>query len=379
MKNKPKIALVGSRGIPPRYGGAETFVYELSKRLKEYFDIYVTCESDHFGIDEYEGIKRVHIWAKHALTTIPILYDIIATFYLLKKVKDIRVIYYVAPDGVFASIIPKIAKKKVIINTDGIEWKRLLIRMHYVNYFQKVLYLTVSFLLLLAEFLACKLPDITIADSIAIKKYLEHRWRAKRVQYISYGVRTFSPVSEQKQEYILAKLSLKKFQYYLTIARLVAENGLHMEIEAFKNLRTNYYLVIVGPINIKDPYFNYLLNLKDNCNRILFVGGIYDNQIVYTLRANCRAYIHPYQVGGTNPSLLEQLQFNRPIVAYDVPFHREILRENGLYFKDVKQLEKILIELSKDAPSLSYQNVIQLFSWEFIVKRYKELFLKLID
>jgi glycosyltransferase involved in cell wall biosynthesis len=76
---------------------------------------------------------------------------------------------------------------------------------------------------------------------------------------------------------------------------------------------------------------------------------------------------------------LEQLQFDRPIVAYDVPFHREILRENGLYFKDVKQLEKILIELSKDAPSLSYQNILQLFSWEFIAKRYKELFLKLID
>jgi glycosyltransferase involved in cell wall biosynthesis len=155
---------------------------------------------------------------------------------------------------------------------------------------------------LIAEFLACKLPDITIADSIAIKKYLEHRWRARRVQYVSYGVRTFSPVSEQKQEEILAKLSLKKFQYYLTIARLVAENGLHMEIEAFKGLRTNHYLVIVGPVNTKDPYINYLLNLKDNCNRILFVGGVYDNQIVYTLRANCRAYIHPYRVGGTNPS-----------------------------------------------------------------------------
>jgi len=93
MKNKPKIALVGSRGIPPRYGGAETFVYELSKRLKDHFDVYVTCESDYFGIDEYEGIKRVHIWAKHTpTTTIPIIYDIIATLYLLKKVKDIRVI-----------------------------------------------------------------------------------------------------------------------------------------------------------------------------------------------------------------------------------------------------------------------------------------------
>ena len=380
MKNRPKIALVGSRGIPPRYGGAETFVYELSKRLKEYFDIYVTCESDHFGIDEYEGIKRVHIWAKHTpTTTIPIIYDIIATLYLLKKVKDIRVIYYVAPDGAYASVIAKIAKKKTIINTDGIEWKRLIIRMKYTPLHLKPLYLTVAVTLLIAEFLASKLPDITIADSLAIKKHLEQKWKTRKVVYISYGVRKLPQISEEKQRDILSTFGLKPMSYYLTIARLVPENGIHLEIEAFKKTTRNTSLVIVGPLHPRDPYIKHLIELKGNDTRIRFLESIYDTQTLSALRANCIAYIHPYMVGGTNPSLLEQMLYNRPIMAYDVPFHREILREKGYYFKTMCELAKLIESMESSAVKCDYTDNLTVFSWDFIANRYIEIFREILS
>ena len=374
MKNRPKIALVGSRGIPPRYGGAETFVYELSKRLRDYFDVYVTCESDHFGVDEYEGIKRVHIWAKHTpTTTIPIIYDIIATLYLLKKVKDIRVIYYVAPDGAYASVIAKIAKKKTIINTDGIEWKRLIIRMKYAPLHLKPLYLTVAVALLIAEFLASKLPEITIADSLAIKKHLEQKWKTRKVVYISYGVRKLPQISEEKQRDILRTLGLKPMSYYLTIARLVPENGIHLEIEAFKKTTTNNSLVLVGTLNAGDPYIKHLIKLKGNDARIRFLGGIHDLDRLFALRANCLAYIHPYRVGGTNPSLLEQLQFSRPIILYDVPFHKEITRKDGFYFKSSEELANFL-HLDKEIKfkniEVNYAKYLSMFEWSFILQRY---------
>ncbi|MCC5997922.1 MAG: DUF1972 domain-containing protein [Thermofilum sp.] len=374
MKNRPKIALVGSRGIPPRYGGAETFVYELSKRLKEYFDIYVTCESDHFGIDEYEGIKRVHIWAKHTpTTTIPIIYDIVATLYLLKKVKDISIIYYVAPDGAYASIIAKIAKKKTIINTDGIEWKRLLIRLNYAPLYLKPLYLATAVALLVAEFLACKLPDTTIADSLAIKKHLEQKWKTRKVVYISYGVRKLPQISEEKQRDILRTLGLKPMSYYLTIARLVPENGIHLEIETFKKTTTDKSLVIVGPLHLRDTYIKHLIKLKGNDARIRFLGGIYDSQTLSALRANCTAYIHPYTVGGTNPSLLEQMLYDRPIIAYDVPFHREILRKKGYYFKTANELARLLNMIDSENITLNFTQKLAVFSWNFITHRYKKI------
>jgi len=388
MVNKPqtqsgrrrlKIALVGSRGIPPRYGGAETFVYELSKRLREDFDIYVTCEDSGFYIDEHEGVKRVHIWARHTPTmTIPAIYDIVATLYLLKKVPDMDVVFYVAPDGAYAATLAKLALRKTVVSTDGIEWQRLLTRIKYVPTLHKPIYLLTALVMFLAEFLACKLPDVTIADALAIKRYTEQRWRPKRTLYVAYGVRKLPPVDEKRQETILKRLGLAKYNYYLTVGRIVAENNIHMEVEAFKQTKTEKKLVIVGPINPNDPYIKHVYRLKGNDQRIIFTGPIYDDAILYTLRANCKAYIHAYTVGGTNPSLLEQLQFNRPILAYDTPFHREILREMGIYFKTTQELAKKIEEIDNKDISIQW-NPSKIFTWEYVANVYKQLFQQLAN
>jgi glycosyltransferase involved in cell wall biosynthesis len=380
MRRRLKVALVGSRGIPPRYGGAETFVYELSKRLKDSFDVYVSCENDRFGIDVFEGINRIHIWARHTPTmTIPVIYDIIATLYLLKKIRDIDVIYYVAPDGAFASILAKLSRKKVIVNTDGIEWKRLLIRMRFVPWYQKPIYLMTSIVMFISEFLACKIPDVTIADSLAIKKYLENRWRPRRVEYIAYGIRELPKTEEDRKIKILKRIGLERNRYYLTIGRIVAENNIHLEIEAFKKTKTDDKLVIVGPINPRDPYVKHLFRLREGDKRITFTGGIYDPETIYTLRSECKAYIHPYTVGGTNPSLLEQLQFDKPIIAYDVPFHREILKDKAIYFKTKEELTKIIENLEKQNNITMTRAISHIFTWEWISHRYGKIFEKYLS
>jgi len=375
--NKIKIALIGTRGIPPKYGGAETFVYELSKRLKNYFDVYVTCETDHFGIDESEGIKRVHIWAKHTpILTIPVIYDIIETLYLL-KIRDLKIFYYVPVDGAIAGIIAKLAGRKILVNTDGLEWKRLFIRMKFAPWYMKPLYFLTGIMFFISEFLACKIPDITVADSIAIKKYLEYKWRPRRVEYVAYGVRNLPAVDEQIKQEILKQHNLEPYDYYLTIGRIVAENGIHVEIEAVKRSRTSKKLVIVGPIDPRDPYVRYLFKLRGRDKRIVFTGGIYDPRTLYVLRKNCFAYIHPYEVGGTNPSLLEQLQFNKPIIAYDMPFHREVLRDRGIYFRSREELKEIIEELERRNVSYATFNIPYIFTWEWVVWRYKNIFRKL--
>jgi len=376
--NKIKIALIGTRGIPPKYGGAETFVYELSKRLKNYFDVYVTCETDHLGIDEFEGIKRVHIWAKHTPTlTIPVIYDIIETLYLL-KIRDLKIFYYVPVDGAIAGIIAKLAGRKVLVNTDGLEWKRLFIRMKFAPWYMKSLYLLTGIVLFVSEFLACKIPDITIADSTAIKKYLEYRWRPRRVEYVAYGIRNLPKVDESRKTEMLRTLGLERNRYYLTIGRIVPENNVHLEIEAFKSAKTESKLVIVGPIDPRDPYVKHLFKLREGDRRIVLTGGIYDPKVIYILRSECKAYIHAYTVGGTNPSLLEQLQFNKPIIAYDMPFHREVLRDKGIYFRSREELKRIIEELERHDVSYATFNIPYIFTWEWVVRRYKNIFRKLI-
>jgi len=377
VSRRVKVALIGSRGIPPRYGGAETFVYELSRRLKEDFDVYVTCEDDGFYLDEYEGVRRVHIWARHTPTmTIPVIYDIVATLYLLKKVPDIDILFYVAPDGAYAAALAKLARKKTVVSTDGIEWQRLLTRIKYVPPLHKPIYLLTALAMFLAEFLACKIPDATIADAVAIKHYIERRWKSKKTIYVAYGVRQLPQIDEEKQKMNLHKLGLEKHGYYLTVGRIVAENNIHMEIQAFTQAKTNKNLVIVGPINPSDPYVKYLYKLKKDDPRIIFTGPIYNTTLLSALRANCKAYIHAYTVGGTNPSLLEQLQYNRPILAYDVPFHREILREKGIYFKTTEQLRQKIEEIDNKDITIQW-NPPKVFTGQHVANTYKQLFKQL--
>ncbi|WP_370519914.1 glycosyltransferase, partial [Thermococcus sp. GR7] len=100
---------------------------------------------------------------------------------------------------------------------------------------------------------------------------------------------------------MLNKFGLKPEDYYLTVARIVAENNIHLEIEGFKKANSTKKLVIVGNFNKKDPYTKYLFELKGNAENVILLNPIYDKEVLGVLRKNCFAYIHAYEVGGTNP------------------------------------------------------------------------------
>jgi glycosyltransferase involved in cell wall biosynthesis len=84
-------------------------------------------------------------------------------------------------------------------------------------------------------------------------------------------------------------------------------------------------------------------------------------------------------MGGTNPSLLEQMLYNRPIIAYDVPFHREILREKGYYFKTTYELIKIIQSMELSAAVCDYTENLTIFSWDFIANRYIKIFREILS
>ena len=379
------VALIGSRGIPGKYGGTETFVEEVSKRLTERgFQLYVTCESNKFFEDEYDRITRVHIPSIQGKSlTIPSINDVIATAYLLSKhSEDVDVIYYVAPDGALAAILAKLAKKKVLINPDGIEWRRLMKRGRFVSFYLFPVYLVTMMYMRLMEYLSCKVPDVVVADSMGIKKYLEEKYKPRKVVYIAYGARELIPpeLSRETEAEILGRFGLEPNGYYLTVARIVAENNIHMEIEGFRKANSSKKLVIVGNFNRKDPYSRHLFKLAEGDENILLLDPIYDREVLGVLRKNCFAYIHAYEVGGTNPSLLEQMLFKRPILAYDVPFNREVLQEGGIYFKDTEDLANKMEMLEKGEFDLKLIKKTQIkrikrqYNWEKVAREYEMLF-----
>ena len=381
---KPRIAIVGLRGIPSKYGGTETFVEELTIRLKAGFRFYVMHEDTGFSEDEYHGIVRVHSPAMEGRSTsIPSINDFINTVYLLSKhEKEVDVIYFLGPDSSMAAILARLAKKKILINPDGVEWRRLIKRSQFVPFYLFPVYIGTMLYMYLMEYLSCKLPDIVVADSIGIKEHLEERHKPGRVVYIAYGARELLPsrLSKDKEMRILKKFGLEPNSYYLTVARIVAENNIHMEIEGFRKAKSPKKLVILGNFNRKDPYTRHLFKLKGDRDDILLLDPIYNKDILGVLRKNCFAYIHAYEVGGTNPSLLEQMLFKRPILAYDVPFNKEVLQEGGLYFKDANELANKMEMLERGEFDLKIIKKTQIkrirrqYNWEKVAKEYARVF-----
>jgi len=379
------IAFVGARSIPARYGGLETFVEEISTRLTDKgFHVLVTSGADKFFEDTYKNVKRLHIPSMQSKSfTIPSINEIIATLYLLlKHSKDLQIIYYVSTGGVVAAFFAKLLKKKVVINADGIEWRRLQKRRKFVRFYWKPLYYITQWYVSFVEALSCRIANILIADSFEIQKYLEKKYQAKNVVHIAYGARTLvsSDLVSKDEEVILRNYGLAPNDYFLTVARIVAENNIDMEIKAFNKKVTTKKLIIVGNFNKRDPYTRYLYSVNKNNNNVIFLDPIYDKKILGILRKNCYVYIHLYEVGGTNPSLLEQMTFMKPIIAYDVPFNQEVLQEGGIFVKDAKDLALKIIMIEKGEFNLEKIKKIQLerleyeYNWDNITNKYYNLF-----
>jgi glycosyltransferase involved in cell wall biosynthesis len=385
---RPGIALIGARGIPPRFGGCDAVADGLSEKLTEMgFEVYVTCNSRRCYTDKYNKVIRIHTPSIEGKTlTVPTINEVFHTFHLLVKYPKVRVIYYMLSYGALVAIIPKLLGKKIIICTDGIEWKRPLTRRPYFSAGWKLVAVLTSWHLRFMEWLSIKVANVIIADSRVIKTYLEEKYKAKNVVYISYGARDLlnPDITPGEETEILHSYGLSAEEYYLTVTRLVADNNIHLEIEGFRRSESKKKLVIVGKLNQEDGYTKYLIKLSGNDSNIVFLDAIFDTVKQGVLRKNCFGYIHAYQAGGTNPTLLEQMLFKKPILALDIGFQREVLQGGGIYFKDADDLARGIGMLEKgevDRESMAAWQARRMkeeYNWDYVAEKYSTLFKNLL-
>lgn len=364
-KKNLKIAILGSRGIPARYGGFETFTEKLSTRLvKMGIDVTVFCPHNlEFKKHTYHGVKLRFIFnfEKFLGPIGTLLYDIFSL--TIAALSNFSLIYMLGYGSALFCIIPRVFGKEVIINTDGLEWKRSkwpkLIRRY----------------LKLNEYLSTKFANELISDSIAIKKYFEKKYNKSSI-YIPNGADIFF----SKNKKILKKFDLKPFEYYLVVARLEPENNIDKIIKGFSLTKSKKKLFLIT--NIKHTkYFKKVKELCEKDKRIIFFGPLYNSEELNELRANAFAYIHGHSVGGTNPSLLESMGCGSCVIAFDVPFNREVLRNNGFFFKNERELKNIIEKIEKlekkKISQIGEKNreiIKKYYNWDKIAKEYFKFF-----
>ncbi len=355
-----KVGILGTRGIPNRYGGFEQWAEQLSVGLvKSGCRVSVYCSHFHpYKKPDFNGVTLIKKWDPKKLgLASQFIYDLLCILNARKQDYDVIIQLGYTTSSVWGWLLPR--KVKIIYNMDGMEWKR-----------EKYKGLLKTFLKR-AEKLAIKHSGVVIADSKPIKQYLDVKYQIQSV-YIPYPATPFTNPDEQ----ILDKFNLKKENYYLLIARFQPDNNLEMIIQGVLASNTDVPLVIIG--DYQNRYGRYL-RTKYNNKQIVFIGKYYDQTGLNNLRYHCLLYFHGHSAGGTNPSLLEAMASSCVISAHDNKYNRAVLEKDAFYFKNQKEIETILNRFKEKTSKANWikNNLNKLrndFNLNNITDKYYKLF-----
>lgn len=353
-----KVAILGSRGIPNRYGGFEELAEKLAIGLADKgHEVIVYNPSDHPVKNwKHDGVTLVRIFNPEGVLGSfgQFIYDFGASLHTRFAKPDVILQLGYTSSSIWFWLLP--SKSRVITNMDGLEWMR--------SKYSK----SVRRFLRLAERWAAKQSHLLIADNPQIEYYL-HEGYKNQVVYIPYG----ADLPRYYNQKVLKKHNVTPGGYHLLIARMEPENHVAEIIEGVHKSKSNALLLIVGKLNL---YGRKLKSKYHSDARIKFLGGIYDKDELNTLRNQSRYYFHGHSVGGTNPSLLEAMACGCRIVAHNNRFNQSILGNNGVYFSLPKDVTRH-IDADYDASKwdkMSRRNISAIrdnFNWRVVVEQYE--------
>lgn len=358
-----RIAMLGTRGIPASYSGFETCVEQLGARLVERgHQVTVYCRSHHIKLRDrhYRGMELVRlptIRSKHFDT---IVHTFLSCIHVSFHRFDVILMFIVGNSLV--SFIPRLTGKKVILNVDGLDWKRAKwgrFARHYIRF---------------AEYLATVLPNAFVTDSRSIERYYQQRYGAAST-YITYG----ADILHVPPGPYLERYRLEPRGYILFVGRLVPENCAHHLVDAFQGLDTDLKCVIIGDA----PYAEeYIRDLKARAGpNVLFTGYLF-GEGYRELSSNAYAFVETSEVGGTHPALLEAMAFGNCVIVNGTEENLETIGEAGFAYdgrEGAESLRRVLSQLIADpeAAQRSRQRAVerirQHYSWDKVTDAYEAL------
>jgi glycosyltransferase involved in cell wall biosynthesis len=356
-----KIAILGTRGIPARYGGFETFAEELSTRLAARGHELTVYTRQREGQPAYRGVMLRYLPTIRHKYLDTIAHTFLSTLDLLIRRAD-AALYCNAANAVF-TWIPRLAGIPVALNVDGLERKRKkwnrLARTWYV----------------VSERLATFCPTATVSDAAQIAEYYEKRY-GKTTYFIPYGAATGRAPGTRA----LAELGLEPGRYFLYVSRMEPENNALLVRQAFEQLETDMKLVLVGDAPYARAYIDRVKDTRDE--RILMPGAIY-GEGYHELQSHCFAYIHATEVGGTHPALIEAMGRGALVLFLDTPENAEVAGGAGLPFEHETLRGKLEHVLGMPAAEQNEwrrraaARVAERYSWDAVTDAYEKLLLGL--
>lgn len=326
MQRKKKIAIIGTVGIPGKYGGFETLAEHLVKQLGDRYDMTVYCTKKKYPKEQR---KKTYLGARlkylpldaNGIQSIP--YDSLSILHALLYA-DVLVILGVAGSWLLP-FVRLFTRKKIIVSIDGIEWKR--------DKWNRV----AKWYLWWAEKMAVKYAHADISDNESIQDYTAVRYGSLShiIEYGADHTMAVKPGAADREAY-----PFLNNPYAFKVCRIEPENNIHIVLEAFSAM-PKYTLVMIGNWQ-NSEYGSNLKSRYQSYSNLVLLDPIYDQRKLDLLRGNAYVYVHGHSAGGTNPSLVEAMYLGLPILTFDVSYNRTTTEDKAFYFKNAADIIQII-------------------------------------
>lgn len=363
--SKGVLRILGTRGIPAKHGGFETFAEHFSRYMVQAgWIVQVYCQEPGFGpvrYGKYLGVDTVHVPSGSDSPLGTLVFDLRCVLHAAVRKGVCLTLGY---NTAITCVLLRLTGRRTAMNMDGIEWKR----RKWSAPMRLWLYLN--------EWFGAKLNHVLVADHPEIARHLSRHTDPEKIRTIPYGAEP-DPVRED-EALVLGKLGIEAGKYALVVARSEPENSILEIVQAWSRHPRNLKLVVLGKFYEDVPYHREV-KAAANPSEVSFPGAIYEHEAIAALRRNAAFYVHGHQVGGTNPSLVEALSYGNPVLAHDNRFNRWVAGAGATYFEDVDDCDAAIARLSSDPAfraklsDASRMRHAEAFRFDRIHRQYEEL------
>lgn len=368
-----KIAFIGQKGIPAVSGGVEKHVEKLAVRLAaQGQEVYAYVRSHYTdpNLNEYEGVKLIHVPSIRTKHLEAITHTFFATLHLLFQSYDVVNYHSIGPSVL--AILPRIFRPDI----------KVVATFYSRDYLHQKWNVLARLCLRFAEKSMCSVPEKTIVTSETLQKYVEQKYQKKFV-FVPSG----AEVSFESDSASLNQWGLRPKRYILSVSRLVAHKGIHYLIKAFNELEdtnkipNNFKLVIVGAPAHTEEYAAFLKVLTRGRKNILLLGE-QTSKTLEELFSHAYLFVQPSEEEGLSLALLEAMGHGLMPIVSDIPSNREAIASAGVFFssKDVDGLKKELAyfitrsDLVEALGQTAMERVRMQYGWNAIAYRTLEVY-----
>jgi exopolysaccharide biosynthesis polyprenyl glycosylphosphotransferase len=366
-----RVAMVGTRGVPARYGGFETAVEEIGRRLvARGHEVTVYSRKDEKGSrppSEHLGMDIVTLPALRLRSAETLSHSVLSSLHVLLSRRHDAVFVFNSANAVLLPLL-RARRLPVAVHVDGLEWRRAKWAGSGARYYRR------------AESLAVRWADALIADAPGIAEYYDQEFGAE-TELLSYG----APVLDDLADDGLDELGVARQKFHLVVARFEPENHVDLIVRGYRESTATYPLVVVGGAPYSDEYTAAIRDIAASDDRIRLVGSVWDQEQLNQLYGHALLYLHGHSVGGTNPSLLRAMGAGAAVGAYDVRFNRDVIGGDGWFFSDETDIAR-LVEAAETNPDRcwAYGTSLQAqvaahHRWDAVADGYEALAHRLAD